>query len=68
MYTAGVSRSGCACDDRTPAGSGTYAITVTAFLTREDALAQKNGYPFTTTFQYPPPDDVVHVRLDFKGL
>lgn len=68
MYTAGVLSSGCACDDPMPAGSGTYAITVTAFLTREDALAQTNGYPFTTLFQYPSPSDVVHVRLDFKGL
>ena len=62
------SSSGCGCYIRGPAGSGPYLILVTGFLTSDDALSQKNGYTFTTIFDYPPPDGIVHVKLDFKGL
>lgn len=67
-YFAGISSSGCACYSRQPAGSGSYTITITGYLSSDDALARRNGFPFSTTFEYPPPDGVVHVPLDFTGL
>jgi hypothetical protein len=67
-YLAGTSKSGCACFDRVPAGSGSYTISVTGYFSSEDALMQRNGYPFKSTFEYPPPDGIVHIRLDFTGI
>ncbi|HEX7453723.1 MAG TPA: hypothetical protein VF294_15635 [Polyangiaceae bacterium] len=54
--------------ERTAARTGTYAITVSAYLTSEDALARKNAYPFSTSFEYPPPSGAVHVPLEFTGI
>ncbi len=67
-YTGHASGAGCSCYSRLPARSGTYTISITGFLSNDDASAQKNGYPFTTTFDYPPPDGVVHVDMNFKGI
>ncbi|MEP7052639.1 MAG: hypothetical protein ABJB12_19885 [Pseudomonadota bacterium] len=67
-YTLGTSSLGCTCHYREPVRSGSYDVTVVGYLSYEDARAQKNAFPFTTPFHYPPPDGTVHVRMDFIGL
>ena len=68
VYTPGTTRTGCACSNATRARTGTYTIGVNGFLTADDALANRNGYPFSSTFEYPPPNGEVHVKLNFTGL
>lgn len=54
--------------ERMAARTGKYTITVSAYLTSEDALAQKNAYSFSTSFDYPPLSSAVHVSLNVAGF
>ncbi len=65
LFTYGTLPSGCSCASGSPARYGTYTVSVTAYLTPEDAMSGTNGYVHTQTFSYPPPSGTVNVFLGF---
>lgn len=67
MYVPDTTGTACSCKV-TQARSGTYTVGINGFLTADDALANKNGYPSSFTFEYPPLSGVVQVKLNFTGL
>lgn len=63
----GTTVAGCTCADKQPAPAGHYTLSVSAFLSEADALANRNGYPHTVAFDLPTSQPVV-VDLGFTGI
>jgi hypothetical protein len=68
IYTYGTLPGGCACATGANAAPGLYSITVSAFLTQADAMANTNAYPHRVTFELPALNGVVSVDLGFQGI
>jgi hypothetical protein len=63
----GLTAAGCRCVEKRLGPAGHYRLTISSFLSEEDALADRNGYPHTAAFDLPV-SGIVPVNLGFMGI
>jgi hypothetical protein len=67
ITTPGLTAAGCRCVEKRLGPAAQYRLTISSYLSEEDALADRNGYPHSVTFDLPA-SAIVPVNLGFMGI
>ncbi len=67
-YTYGTLPAGCSCASAAPATAGVYRLSISVYLSEQDALMGTNPYPVNIQFTLPAPSNVVNVDLGFEAI